>query len=296
MSAAPAHWLVERIRTAAAGRAAFVPVHAHFGVRALGASPGHAEFGQAMGPSLLDSHGRLCPGAFLIASDAALGCAVGTLLDPGSTVMSLTLHAQFLTLDPGAATNFTVRAAATHIGTTSGFSTGEIVDDRGRAIAQISTQCGFLEGGPLAVSPLPVTESASWSADADDAPVASELAPIAVSHTGAGLRQSPDGALTVVATSTPHMRNSRGDMQGGVLGMLAEQAISACLVRNSPALATSETMELDITYLRPVRKETPEVEITARPVHAGRRFALAHVLGRDGGGRVVVSASGSRYA
>jgi uncharacterized protein (TIGR00369 family) len=292
----PTHWLVERIQTAAAQQAAFMPVHAHFGVRALGATPGHAEFGQSMGPSLLDPHGRLCPGAFLVAGDAALGCAVSTMLGAGSTIMSLTLHAQFLSLDPGAATHFTVRAEATYIGAGSGFSTGEIADDRGRMIAQMSAQCGFLEGVPATTAPHPLDEPERWSADVDDATEESELAHVAVSRTDARLSRSRDGALTIAAMSTPHVRNSRGDMQGGVLGMLAEQAISACLVRNSPALAAAESMELDITYLRPVRKECPEIEIIARPEHAGRRFALARALGRDGAGRLVVSATGSRYA
>ena len=78
--------------------------------------------------------------------------------------------------------------------------------------------------------------------------------------------------------------------------MLAEQAITACLVRASPPMATADTMELDITYLRPVRAEVPELRITARSDHAGRRFALAHASARDGAGQLVVSASGSRYA
>jgi uncharacterized protein (TIGR00369 family) len=290
------HWLVERIQTAAAQQAAFMPVHAHFGVRALGAAPGQTEVGQSMGPSLLDPHGRLCPGAFLVASDAALGSAVSTMLAPGSTVMSLTLHAQFLTLDPGAARDFTVRAEATHIGAASGFAAGEIVDDRGRVVAQIASQCGFAKGVPSTAASVPLDKpERSWSG-ADDATGELELAHIAVSRAGARCNQTPDGASTIAATSTPDMRNGQGDMQGGVLGMLAEQAISACLVRHSPALAAADSMELDITYLRPVRSESPDVEIVARSEHAGRRFALAHALGRDGGARLVVAASGSRYA
>ena len=115
-----AHWLVERIRAAAATQAAFMPVHAEFGVRAIDAQPGRSEFGQVMGPWLLDGHSRLCPGAFLIAADAALGSAVATMLPLDTSVMSLTIHAQFVTLVPGRAGDFTVRGDAVEIGAGSG--------------------------------------------------------------------------------------------------------------------------------------------------------------------------------
>jgi acyl-coenzyme A thioesterase PaaI-like protein len=291
-----AHWLVDRIRTAAQSQAAVLPVHAAFGVRAIDARPGHSEFGQAMGPWLLDGHGRLCPGAFLVAADAALGSAVATTLTLDTTVMSLTIHAQFVTLDPGRAGDFTVTGDAVEIGARSGFSIGTIVDDHGRVIARISTHCGFMTGIPTGVAPPPLPAADAWSPDPATESGESLLAPIARRRTQARVLEGSDDSLLVGAVSTPGLRNSRGDLQGGVLGMLAEQGITACLVRDSPPMATADTMDLDITFLRPVRAEAPEVEITARSEHAGRRFALARADGRDGAGRLVVSASGSRYA
>ena len=122
------------------------------------------------------------------------------------------------------------------------------------------------------------------------------IAPIARRRTQARIIEDCADSLTVAAVSTPSVRNARGDLQGGVLGMLAEQAITACLVRNSPAMVTADTMELDITFLRPVRAADPDVQIIACRDHAGRRFAMARAQARDGTGRLVASASGSRYA
>ena len=278
-----------------------MPVHAQFGVHALGARPGHIEFGQRMGPWLLDRHGRLCPGAFLVAADAALGSAIASTLD-GTSVMSLTLHAEFVTLDPGDAAGFTVRGGGVQASAGSGFATGEIIDDTGRLIARISTHCGFLPltlppgsaavGYPISAAPEPAELGALRAAD-----TGTELAPIAAHRAGATLfADHADDAVQVRATSTPAVRNGRGDLQGGVLGLLAEQAITACLLRGTPTLARATAAELDIAYLRPVRAEVPDVVLVARSEHAGRRFALARAQGRDGAGRLVVSASGSRYA
>ena len=274
-----------------------MPVHAEFGVRAINARAGHIEFGQAMSPWLLDGHGRLCPGAFLVAADAALGTAVATMLPLGTSVMSLTIHAQFLTLDPGRAGDFTVSGDALEIGTGSGFAAGTIIDDHGRMIARISTHCGFLPGGQVAVAPLPLSAPDAWSwstgpATEDEA----LLAAIARRSAHARILEDATDSLTLAAVSTPTLRNGRGDLQGGVLGMLAEQAITACLLRDSPPMSAADTMELAITFLRPVRASVPELQVTAGSDHTGRRFATARALASDGAGRLVASASGSRYA
>jgi len=291
--AVPKEWLVERIRAAAAEEAALLPVHAAFGVRAVDAQPGRTAFGQRMGPWLLDRDGRLSPGAFMVAVDAALGSAVNTAAAEASTVMSLTIHAQFVTLDPAGARDFTVRARAGHIGPTSGFSSGEIVDDNGRLIATVSTQCGFMRlAAPPALSSGPVTiADGDWSVE----PAGPGLAPLAERRAGARLVAAADGRVTVSARASATVRNSRGVVQGGVLALLAEQALSACLVRSSPGLAAADTMELDVSYLRAADADQPDLEITAHTEHAGRRFGLARATARDGAGRLVLSASGARY-
>jgi uncharacterized protein (TIGR00369 family) len=284
--------LIDRIRAAGALEAAYIPVHARFGVRAIDAQPGRTTFGQEIGPHLLDARGLLCPGAFLIAADAALGSAIATGLPPQRSVMSLSIHVQFVTLDPGAARDFAIRAESVHVGERSAFSVGTIIDDAGRTVAHISSQCGFV-ATPRTLGPFaPMT---TFDPIGPAEPSEGGLAAVAVRRAGARLARAVDGEVTVVATSTPDVRNSRGDLQGGVLGLLAEQAISACLVRSSPALGRAATMELGISYVRAVRADHPRVEITARTEHPGRRFAVARAQGRDDSGRVVVLASGSRY-
>lgn len=287
------HDLMARIRAAADQEAAYLAAHAAFGVRALDAQPGRTAFGQEMGQHLLDVRGALCPGAFLIAADAALGSAIATQLPEGRSVMSLTIHAHFVTLDPGAAREFSIRAESVHVGERSGYSVGTVTDDCGRTVAHISSQCGYAQAARIAGPPTPVPPF-DWTGEPGAA--RDGLAPIAVRRSGARLAGSTDDEVTVAARATPELRNSRGDLQGGVLGLLAEQALTACLIHSSPPLARAATMELDVSYVRPVGPDQPGVEVTARIQHAGRRFAVAQATCRDTSGRVVMSAVGSRYA
>jgi uncharacterized protein (TIGR00369 family) len=283
--------IVDMIRSAARHDRALVPVHAHFGVRAVAAEIGQVEVAQAMGSHCLDRHGRLSPGAFLVGADAALGAAVASALPDQLSVISLTLRMEFIRLQLAGTEDFLIRGRVVHIGDHSGFAHGEIIDDAGDTIAFLSTHCAFApsHAGGLAGPGFPIDPSLrSLTAHHDI------LGPLAV-RAGARLIEGDDGEVRLVASPTPEMCNSRGDVQGGVLGMLAEQAVTACLVRNTPAVGGADAMELSVTYVRPVRGERPDIEVVARPEHASRRFASAHAVGYDSSGRVVITASGSRY-
>lgn len=285
--------VLDRIREAALTGEAFTPVHARFGVRAVAADIGHIEMAQAMGSYCLDRHGRLSPGAFLVGADAALGAAVASRLPDLVSVASLTLHLEFVDLRPTPTADFILRAHSRHIGDDTGFASGTIVTDAGRVVARMSTQCAFV---PIDAAPPVMPGTAidgsllTLSDDGDEA-----LAPIASARAGARLIPGGADEVRLTATSEPEMCNSRGTVQGGVLAMLAEQAVTAALVRSNPALAEAPTMGLDVTYVRPVVPHRPRIEIVARTEHASRRFASAHAVGRDSSGRVVITASGSRY-
>jgi uncharacterized protein (TIGR00369 family) len=285
--------IVDRIRAAALHDRALLPVHAHFGVRAVGAEIGQIEVGQAMGSHCLDRHGRLSPGAFLVGADAALGAAVASRLADRLSVVSLTLRMEFIRLQPAGAEDFLIRGRVAHLGDHSGFAHGEIISDAGDVIAFLSTHCAFTPNHAAAPAGpgFPIDRSLlSLTAHGDE-----DLGPLATARAGARLVDGNDGEVRLVASPTPEMRNSRGDVQGGVLGMLAEQALTACLIRNTPAVAGADAMELSVTYVRPLRSEQPDIKVVARPEHASRRFASAHAVGYDSSGRVLITASGSRY-
>jgi uncharacterized protein (TIGR00369 family) len=195
-------------------------------------------------------------------------------------------------MDAGAAREFCLRAEAAHITESAASATGQIVDDTGRLVALMSTRCAVVRNDrPPPVGPTyPLDDCLIPAQRPDD-----EFSPLATARVAARSFSVEDGAVGVAATSTPELGNSRGDLQGGVLGLLAEQAVSACLIRATPALAAADSMDLHVSYLRAVRPDHPHIRIVARPEHASRRFAVAHGAGHDDSGRAIVSVSGSRY-
>lgn len=293
LGAMPHPSIVDMVRAAASHGHALVPVHAHFGVRAVGADVGRVEVAQAMGRYCLDRHGRLSPGAFLVAADTALGAAVASRASGQLSVASLTLGMAFTQLEPPETTHFWIRGRVVDIGDHSGFAHGEIATDTGHIVAHISTHCAFTpthaEGRIGPGFPIDGSLQSLTPFESDD------LGALATDRAGARLALGDDREVRLTASSTPEMRNGRGDVQGGVLGMLAEQALTAALVHSAPAVAEADTMELNVTYVRPMTSERPDIEVVARTEHAGRRFASARAVGYDSTGRVTVTAAGSRY-
>lgn len=246
-----------------------------------------------MGSYCLGRSGRLSPGAFLVGADAALGAAAASRLPDHLSVVSLTIHMEFVRLRPDAAKDFLFQARVTHVGDDSVFADGKIVDDTGGLVAHMSTHCAFtrIDVPPSVTAGFPIDLSLLCLADGGD----DSLAPIATARAGARLVDATEGEVRIAASPTPDMCNSRGGVQGGVLGLLAEQALTACLIRSTPEVAEADTADLNITYLRPVHPDRPRIEIVSRAEHASRRFASAHAVGYDNSGRAVISASGSRY-
>lgn len=296
--------LVDLVRAAAAERRALVPVHARFGVRCVGADTGRVDMGQSMGPHLLDGADALSPGAFLIAADAALGAAIATALPTDRAPVSLTLDAQFLRLQVDGCSDFLVTGEVSHLDEGSASARGSIRDDLGRTLALLSTHCAVL---PTRVRRSPGPGASTTSSSTHCVPLDDMTLPASADHLPgltplaahrAGVRRLPpgtDGDTRLALSAESGMCNSRGEVQGGVLGFVLEQAVTTCLRDQSPAGTNAGTMGLHVAYLRAVRPGQRPLEVVARPEHSGRRFATAHAVMRDGDGRAVASAMGSRY-
>ena len=284
--------IVEVLREAIAANQPFVPVHAVFGVLPVAVGHGTTTFRQDMGSHVLDRHGRISPGALFVAIDGALGSAIGTVLPEGRSLTTLHMRAQFLCLEPAGIGALTVRADVRHVGTDTAIADGEVLDDQGRLLARTSTRCGLLpQPSPLRIDrTAAVLPAKPW---VDEGP--GVLAAVAEHHLGARVAAVEPGHVVLTATPGPAVRNARGHVQGGVLGMLAEQAVTLAVLKASPDLVTSDAADLDFTYVRPATGDGRPLTVEARVEHAGRRFTVARAEVRDCEGRLVLLAAGSRY-
>jgi uncharacterized protein (TIGR00369 family) len=266
---------------------------------------GHTVVRQAIDDRHMDPAGRLCAGALLVGIDAVLGCAAGTVLTPGRTITTLQIRAHFvrLAMPPGQA--LLMRARTVHVDDQTVVASGEVIDDRGRLVATISTRCGVLVPSSSALSEAPASflvlesgvqhghDNATERAGAlNDRPA---LAASATRHFGAKVTRWSGDRLTVSGTAAPVVANTRGDVQGGALGLFAEQALTAALIHGSPPLRCADSFDLELTFVRGARADGTVLSTDALVQHRGRRFAAGRAEVRNSAHLAVLFASGSRY-
>jgi uncharacterized protein (TIGR00369 family) len=289
----------------AAGQA-IAAVHDVFGVRMIHVEAGHTVVRQAIDDRHTDSAGRLCAGALLVGIDAALGCAAGTVLGPGRTITTLQIRAHFVRLAMPPGHGLLMRARTVHVDDQTVVACGEVIDDRGRLVATISTRCGVLvqSSSPLSEAPASFLALESGDQPGHDGGTARAgavvdrpaLAACATRHFGAKVNAWSADRLAASGTAEPAVANTRGDVQGGALGLFAEQALTAALIHGSPPLRCADSFDLELTFVRGARADGTALSANAVVQHRGRRFVAGRAEVRNSAHEAVLFASGSRYS
>jgi uncharacterized protein (TIGR00369 family) len=84
-----------------------------------------------------------------------------------------------------------------------------------------------------------------------------------------------------------------GRVQGGVVALLADAALSGAVQTVTPVAISFSPVDLKLNYLRPLTSDSREARAQARLIHAGRRIAVASAEVLDADGRTIAVASGS---
>ncbi len=87
--------------------------------------------------------------------------------------------------------------------------------------------------------------------------------------------------------------NPIGVVHGGLVCTLADSA-AGCAVQSTLAAGVAYTsIDINVTYLRPVTRDTGLIRATARTTKPGRRVAYATVEVTDSGGKLLAQATSS---
>ena len=92
-----------------------------------------------------------------------------------------------------------------------------------------------------------------------------------------GLREVNRGEATLTLKDREELRNSMGQIQGGILGVLADAAggVSLYSVLSDPLKVMIPTVEFKLNFLRPAKGG--DLVARGRVVHRGRQIAVCQV-------------------
>jgi len=110
---------------------------------------------------------------------------------------------------------------------------------------------------------------------------------------GMTLARVGDGEAVFRCTPDESSYNPIGMVHGGLLCTLLDSAAGCAAHTQLPAGVGYSTIEIKVSFMRPVRIDTGEIEVVGRVVKGGRRVAFAEAEARDGTGSLVGSATTS---
>jgi uncharacterized protein (TIGR00369 family) len=218
-------------------------------------------------------------------------------------------------------TILTAKGRLVYGGRSVALSEVSIEDHKGRLIAHGSSLCFVFPPAPSAAAPQPglqsVREPEYPTPDPYLRPVIGEIRPqelwdrmsglemLTAALAGklaappmrylAGLRlvEAAQGQAAFALPASEWLCPPTGKVQGGVIAMLADTALSGAIMTVTPAATAMASIDLKVNFLRPGIADGRELLARGTVAHAGRTIAVAHSEVVDADGKRVALATGS---
>ena len=271
---------------------------------------------------LLNSAGVIGGGTLAIVADVAFGCAIETKLPPATPYTTAELSLSFLR-PAHAGHTLSAGGQAIHVGRSVALSEVFLLEDDGdRLIAHGTSRCAVLppidpppepSAEPATVTPDPETESdpyrRPWPRDAIlqqevwdrfsgrevlERQLRGEL-PAPPIHRLTGIRPVgiTDGEATVILPATKWLTSPATTIQGGVIAMLADTAMTVAVQTTVPAGTAVAGLDLKVNYLRPALPDGRDLTARGSIVHAGRKLVVTRAEVDNADGKRVALATGT---
>jgi len=98
------------------------------------------------------------------------------------------------------------------------------------------------------------------------------------------------GRVTFTLRTRPTFANPMGTLHGGITATLLDSAMACAVMSQLPPGVDSTTVDLSVTYLRPVSADGRALRAEGEVVHVGRTIATARGEVRDDRDRVIATA------
>ncbi|HWE11233.1 MAG TPA: PaaI family thioesterase [Solirubrobacteraceae bacterium] len=284
------------------------PISRLTGMQLVEFGAGSAMFTMPVSDWLVGADGTIPLGPLTIPADAAMACAIMTLLPAGTSLTTSELGLrQVRAVGPGDIV--VARARTLEAGPAVALAEVTLTDDDGTLIAHGGSLCvrlPALTAPPQPGDPTPTPTpnphpNLSEELDPWERPLPAGAGPGAPPPLWQliGLREldAPHGEAAFALPATRWLcAPPPGRVQGGAVATLADAAITAAIKTVEPSTARLEAVELKLNYLRPLASDGRDARAHGRLIHGGRRTAVASAEVVDADGRMIAVVTGSAVA
>lgn len=296
------------------------PIHYLTGMEPVEAGPGQTTFTMPATPWLLSPPGLIQGGVLAVLADGPLGCAIQTTLPPATPYTTAELSMYFLRPATASSGTIAARGRVIHAGRSLALSEVAIEDGRGRLLAHGTSRCVILPGMTPA-PPAPTT--AELPRPSFDTPnpferpdpgaildekvwasmtgleimqqlISGELPPPPIHYlTGMMPTECEEGTATFRLPATEWLCSPLGRVEGGMIAMIADSAIASAVQSTLPKRTSYASIDLKVTFVRPVMPDGRDLFARARVIHRGKTLATASAEVVNADGKQVANAIGS---
>jgi uncharacterized protein (TIGR00369 family) len=108
---------------------------------------------------------------------------------------------------------------------------------------------------------------------------------------GLSITDVAPGRVHLSLRTRPDFANPHGVLHGGITATLLDSAMALAVLSALPPGGQSTTVDLGVTFLRPVPVDGAGLTADGEVVHVGRRIATAHGRVHDDADRLVATAT-----
>jgi uncharacterized protein (TIGR00369 family) len=108
---------------------------------------------------------------------------------------------------------------------------------------------------------------------------------------GIGMERAEPGLVVMTLPVGEHLYNPAGTVHGGASATLLDSVMGCAVQSTLPRHRAYTTLELKLSYIRPITTATGTVTATGRVINTGRRAAFAEGTITDAAGKILVTAS-----
>ena len=281
---------IEQLRRMLNGATPAPPLSRLTGLHVEAVDDGTATFAMPLSRWLQGADGTISPGALAIVADGAMACAIMTAL-PARTPLTTSELALRVVRPVAPGGSIEARGSVISLSAPVALAEASLHDEHGALIGHGSSLCITLAPGSLPdAAPRPPANGDGPDPWQRRPPTGPE--PPLHLLTGLSAAGATDSTVQYTLPASPWFQAPPpGRVQGGVVALLADAALSGAIRHATPGGYTP--LEFKVNYLRPLASDGRTARATARVVHSGRRIAVASADVVDADGRPVAVASGS---
>jgi uncharacterized protein (TIGR00369 family) len=317
---------MDRIRLGRAGRMPFSPMGYLTEMSFTEASRGHTAFTIPASPWFTNSAGVIPGGILAVLADAPLGASIHTEVPPGVAFTTAEISMTMLRpVRPDPDAKISGAGHVIHRGRSMALSEAFLINEgTGDLVAHATSRCSIFppvdpipeppEDPPVVDQPLPgespehplrrplqggALPQETWERmsglEVIRAQASRTLQPAPPIFHLLGIRPTvaERGSVEMVLPSSPWLAQSMGNVQGGFLALLADNALTAAVFTTADAGTAVAPLDLKVNLLRPVAPDMRDLTARAEVVHQGRTLAIASCRIENADGKPVALATGS---